>query len=120
MSSNHIRTSMVDAIRKVFAKPMPKPKAPKGPGVAKAKKRLSLTSLVLAALDSERAQTTAEIARKCGTTVAIASATLNSLRKQGLVVKRAPWILAPLAIRSPRRHEVRRAMRRTTRKARAA
>lgn len=117
MSSNHIRTSMAEAIRKVFAKPLPKVKAA-GPGVAKAKRRApSLASLVLAALDPERAQTTAEIARKCGTTVAIASATLNSLRKQGLVVKRAPWILAPLAVRSPRRHEVRRA---TGRRARAA
>lgn len=53
-----------------------------------------VTERVLAALDSRRAQTTREIARKARTTVAIASAILNYLRKKGRVTKQAPWLRA--------------------------
>lgn len=60
-------------------------------------RRGSLTARVLAALDPHRAQTTAEIARKARTTVAIAGATLNRLCNEGLAFRQAPWLLAPLA-----------------------
>ncbi|HTQ41327.1 MAG TPA: hypothetical protein VMI75_01130 [Polyangiaceae bacterium] len=53
----------------------------------------NVTERILAALDPRRAQTTREVARKARTTVAIAGAVLNRLRKQGLVLKQAPWLL---------------------------
>lgn len=73
----------------------------RGPGLVKAVRHVrfalratGVTDRILAALDTNRAQTTREIARKARTSVAIASAVLGRLCKEGRVVRQAPWLLA--------------------------